>query len=221
MNAFTTDLFSSIQPIYQRILAHPFLLGLQDGKLSEDRFQFYVIQDAHYLKDFGRGLAILAAKSPKDEWMEMFAEHAKNAIVVERMLHEGFLKDWNLSLEDVNNVAVAPNTLLYTSYLMRIAYERDFSEILGAFLPCYQIYWEVGKELIRTGSPNPLYQKWIATYGGEEFGGLVQKVLEITDEVTQELPQSKKQIILGHYQMTSRFEYLFWDMGYKKQEWEI
>ena len=35
--------------------------------------------------------------------------------------------------------------MLYTSYLLRIAYERPFHEGLGAFLPCYWIYWEVGK----------------------------------------------------------------------------
>ncbi|MDP8972351.1 MAG: hypothetical protein M3N45_04060 [Actinomycetota bacterium] len=41
--------------------------------------------------------------------------------------------------------------------------------MLGAVLPCYWIYWEVGQTLLEHGSPNPYYRKWIDTCGGEEL----------------------------------------------------
>ena len=48
---FTGELWRSIEEIYTQILAHPFLAGLTDGALTEERFRFYVLQDAVYLRD--------------------------------------------------------------------------------------------------------------------------------------------------------------------------
>jgi thiaminase/transcriptional activator TenA len=90
MATFSETLWQGITEIYRRILAHPFLTGLTDGTLPDDAFRFYAVQDALYLRDFGRGLALLAAKSPTDDAMIMFSDHAKNALVVERALHGSF-----------------------------------------------------------------------------------------------------------------------------------
>src|SRR5439155_21776391 len=93
---FTVQLWESIAPIYRAILAHPFLEGLTAGTLAEPAFRFYVLQDALYLREFARCLAQAAARAPHDAWCELFAEHAKVALVVERSLHQGFLRDWDL-----------------------------------------------------------------------------------------------------------------------------
>ena len=45
-------------------------------------------------------------------------------------------------------------------------------------LPCYWIYARVGEELLGRGSPDPLYARWIAMYGGEEFQAVVDAVLD-------------------------------------------
>ena len=221
MKSFCETLFSRIQPIYQRILAHPFIAGLTAGTLDPAAFQFYVTQDALYLKDFARGLAVLAAKSPTDDAVVMFSEHAKTAIVVERALHEGFFKEWGIASSETELAVRAPSTLLYTSYLLRVAYERPFHECLGAFLPCYWIYWEVGKELQRKGSPVPIYQRWIDTYASEEFATVVNEVIALADRIADPLTADDRERVAEHFVMTSRFEYLFWDMGYRRATWDI
>jgi thiaminase/transcriptional activator TenA len=221
MTRFSDTLWQRIEGIYRQILAHPFLTGLTDGSLSADAFRFYAIQDALYLRDFARGLSLLAAKAPTDDVMIMFSEHAKNAIVVERALHGSFFKDWGLTPQDVYATPLAPNNVLYTSYLLRVAYESPFHEGLGAFLPCYWIYWEVGKELERRGSSVSIYQRWIDTYASTEFGDIVQQVIALLDQVAETLTVVGREKIAGHFVMTSRFEYLFWDMGYRRQAWEI
>lgn len=221
MATFSETLFQRIQGIYDRILAHPFLTGLTDGTLSEAAFRFYAIQDALYLQDFSRGLALLAAKAPTDDAVILFSEHAKNAIVVERSLHESFFATWGLAPQAVYVTPKAPNNLLYTSYLLRVAYERPFHEGLGAFLPCYWIYWEVGKELEQRGSANAIYQRWIETYASEEFGAVVQEVLKLINSMAATLTEADQERVAAHFVMTSRFEYLFWDMGYRQQVWEV
>ena len=218
---FTSQLWESISEIYAAILAHPFLNGLTSGDLPEATFRFYVIQDALYLRDYARCLTIAAAKSPDDRWCEMFAEHAKGALVVERSLHEGFFAQWGLSEADVYAKPPAPTNLAYTSYLLRVAYGSSFEELLGALLPCYWIYWEVGKTLQTRGSVSPTYQRWIDTYGSEEFGTVVRQVLDVTNEAIVDLPETRRERIRGHFLTTSRYEWLFWDAAYRQERWQI
>jgi thiaminase/transcriptional activator TenA len=122
----------------------------------------------------------------------MFAEHAAGAITVEKSLHDGFLKDFGLPEGAVDRVPAARTTLAYTSYLLRIASLGDYPEVLAAVLPCYWIYERVGKTLLENGSPEPRYQKWIDTYGGEDFGVLVQAVLDLTDKACEGLDPGSK-----------------------------
>ena len=218
---FTDFLWDSIGEIYGKILEHPFIQGLTDGSLSEESFRFYAVQDALYLRDFARGLAILGAKAPEDGWLMMFAEHAKDTIQVERALHESFFKEWKLTEEEVYSTPLAPNNLLYTSYLLKVAYERPFHEGMGAFLPCYWIYGEVGKELEKRGSPKELFRLWIQTYASEEFDAIVQQVLEVMDKVALGLTDSEKEMVREHFITTSKMEYLFWDMGFNQQAWRV
>jgi thiaminase/transcriptional activator TenA len=217
--SITQTLWNSITPIYKAILDHPFLRGIADGTLDEKAFRFYVVQDAHYLRDYARALSICSARAPREDDILMFAQHASGAIEVERSLHESFFADFGLSDEDVAAEPVAPTTLAYTSYLLATAYGGDFSDALAAVLPCYWIYWEVGKELSRTASPNPLYQRWIDTYGGEEFGSIVTEVLELTDRVGSSASEMQRSRMRSHFITTSRYEWMFWDMGYSQEQW--
>lgn len=218
---FTDSLWASIGEIYGRILRHPFIQGLTDGSLDEASFRFYVVQDALYLRDYARGLALLGAKAPRDRWLLMFLEHARDALAVERALHESFFKEWQLMDEDVYSTPLAPTNLLYTSYLLRIAYERPFWEVLGCFLPCYWIYGEVGKELERRGSPEELYRRWIGTYASEAYASIVRQVVEVMDEVAEGLGEEDRKLVRHHFILTSKLEYLFWDMGYRREGWGI
>jgi len=218
---FTESLWGSIGDIYDKTLNHPFIRGLIEGSLDEDAFRFYVIQDALYLRDYARGLALLGAKAPQDRWLMMFIEHARDVILVERALHESFFKDWQLTDEEIYSTPMAPTNLLYTSYLLKTAYERPFREILGCFLPCYWIYWEVGKELERRGSPKELFRRWIQTYSSEQYASIVRQVLEVMDQVSQGLKEEDLRLIRNHFIVTSKLEYLFWDMGFQKQVWGI
>jgi thiaminase (transcriptional activator TenA) len=218
---FTESLWVSVGDIYDKILRHPFILGLTEGTLDEEAFRFYVIQDALYLKDYARGLALLGARAPQDQWLMMFAEHARDVIVVERALHESFFKDWKMSDEDVYSTPMAPTNLLYTSYLLKTAYERPFPETLGCFLPCYWVYWEVGKELEKRGSPKELFRRWIQTYSSGQYASIVRQVLGVMDQVARGLKEDDLRLIRNHFRMTSKLEYLFWDMGFHRQTWGI
>lgn len=218
---FTGELWRSIEGIYIEILGHPFLRGLIDGTLAEERFRFYVLQDALYLREYARALSLAGVRSPDEDALVMFNEHSAGAITVERSLHEGFLKDLSVVLEEAEAAEASPTTLAYTSFLLRTATLGDYPEVLGAVLPCYWIYAEVGKTLLEHGSPNPRYQKWIDTYGGEEFGVLVEAVLDLTDETCKDLNPAQKARVTRAFVTTSRYEWMFWDAAWRLEGWPV
>ncbi|MDT4912800.1 MAG: hypothetical protein QOC66_1928, partial [Pseudonocardiales bacterium] len=63
-DTWTSRLWSAAEPIYAAILEHPFLTGLTDGSLPPAAFAYFLGQDAHYLRDYARALAVVGAKAP-------------------------------------------------------------------------------------------------------------------------------------------------------------
>jgi thiaminase/transcriptional activator TenA len=218
---FTAGLWQSIAPIYAAILRHPFVAGLTDGSLPRESFQFYAVQDALYLREYARSLALAAARAPDDDWIVMFNEHAAGALKVERALHESFFAEFGLTPAAVRATPLAPTNLAYCSYLLSIAYAGPFHETVAAVLPCYWIYWEVGKELERKGSADPLYTRWIGTYASEEFGGVVRAVIDVTDRIAATLGAAEREAMRRHFETTSRYEWMFWDMGWRRERWPV
>ncbi len=219
--AFSASLWAGIEDVYAEILAHPFIAGLTSGDLDEAAFAFYVVQDAHYLREYARALSVCAARAPGEPAIAMFAEHAAGAIAVERELHESFFAAMGLTEETIAATPMAPTNVAYCSYLLASAYGGSFAEALGAVLPCYWIYREVGSELLTRGSPNPLYARWIETYGGEEFGAVVQAVLDLTDRIGPTLSAGDRAAAAARFGVTSRYEWMFWDMGWRREAWPV
>ena len=217
--SLTRELWTTMVPVYDAILRHPFVVGLTDGSLPRECFRYYAIQDALYLREFARALSLAAARAPEDDWIVMFNEHAAGALRVERALHEGFFKEFGLSPAEVAATPLAPTNLAYTSYLLAVAYGRPFHEALAALLPCYWVYWEVGKALERAASPDPLYARWIATYASGEFGDVVRAVLAVTDVVGARLAAAEREAMRRHVLTTTRYELMFWDMGWRLEAW--
>lgn len=220
MQTLTNRLWESInEDIYPSILNHPFLQGLTRGDLSQGAFQYYVNQDSAYLGAFGRGLAILAARCDFPDGFMMFCEHARNTLIVEQALHREFLQSFDSFSEPPRWNDLSPNGLLYTSYLLRVAHECPYHEAVAAFLPCYWIYRRVGQHLVKAGSPNPLYQRWIDTYSGDEFGEVVKEMLALVERVGADVSESGQLRMRDHFRRTSELEYLFWDAAYTGQTW--
>jgi thiaminase (transcriptional activator TenA) len=211
-------LWSDITATYEAIVAHPFLTGLGDGTLPHAAFRHYVVQDAHYLRGYARALAACAAKAPDEDTTVLFAQHSASAIAAERDLHAALMAELGGAPE---TEPVGPTTTAYVSYLMATALGGSFAEALGAVLPCYWIYARVGEHLLATGSPDPLYARWIAMYGGPEFQAVVDAVLDVTDRVGAGLSEGELARMRHHVTTTSRYEWMFWDAGWRRERWPV
>jgi thiaminase (transcriptional activator TenA) len=214
-------LWSDAQDIYASILDHPFLSGLADGTLARESFRHYIVQDAHYLRGYARALALCAAKATDPADTVMFAEHAAGAIAAERDLHAALMHELGSSAEPAAREPVAPTTRAYVSYLLAAAYGGSFAEAVAAVLPCYWIYARVGAELLARSSPDPLYARWIAMYGGDEFQAVVDSVLALADRVGAVVSTAERELMREHFRTTARYEWMFWDAGYRRETWPV
>jgi thiaminase (transcriptional activator TenA) len=173
--AWSREAWQRIAPLYRAILDLPFNRELAAGSLSRERFTFYMLQDAHYLAYFARALAVTAARAPDNDALIQFAGSAREAVVVERALHEGFFKAYGVSSADAEATEPSPTCAHYTHYLLALAHNAPYEVAVAALLPCFWIYWEVGKHLLATAQPDNPYQAWIDTYADEAFAAGVPK----------------------------------------------
>ena len=86
--------WKTIEPIYDKIIEMPFITELMNGTLPLEKFQYYMVQDAFYLDQFGRALAIIGARVDNVEDSLAYIKFAEGAIVVEKALHESYFEEF-------------------------------------------------------------------------------------------------------------------------------
>lgn len=221
MASFSEQAWQRTAPLRAAIDALPFNTELAAGTLSRDRFQGYIIQDALYLDQYGRALAIAGARGPNGETLRLFGESALEAVAVEQALHGSYLRAFGVDAAMMAAAEPSPDCLGYTSFLMATAYHDPFEVLVAALLPCFWIYWDVGNTIAkRTAADNP-YQAWISTYSDPGYGAHVRKVIEATDRAADGATAAMRQKMMTAFIRSTQWEWLFWDSAYQKRGWPV
>ncbi|MBA4145468.1 MAG: thiaminase II [Cytophaga sp.] len=205
------------QRIYDQIITMPFISDLMEGTLEQDKFNFYILQDAMYLEDFGRTLSLIAARAHRKDDVLHFIRFAEGAIVVERALHALYLKE-----QEVKQKEVSPACHHYTGFLISTAATAQVEIAMAAVLPCFWIYKKVGDYMLahQNKNNNP-YQNWINTYAGEDFGVAVDKAIQICDEVAAQCTDEQRTSMTHAFVTACKLEWMFWDSAWRMEQWPI
>ena len=219
---FCDDIERLTLPLMQGILSHPFVTGIGDGTLDVARFKHYISQDYAYLIDYGRALALCSARADDLETMSWFAKLLDETLNVEMDLHRGYCAEFGITAEELAATVAAPTTVAYTSFLLKVAYQGSFAELVAALLPCQWGYWEIGKYLAERGLPAnaPLYAKWIEMYSNPEFAQLAGETRDLADRLGERAGPAELAAMGDAYVTCLRLERKFWDMGYNLEGWE-
>jgi thiaminase (transcriptional activator TenA) len=220
-DSWSDRLWSAMAGPYVAVLEHPFLSGLADGTLPAAAFTRYLAQDAHYLRDYARALALLGARAERLEDTAMLARHAVGAAEVELALHRDLLGAVGVDGAALAGVPASPTTYAYTRHLLTTVQQGSFAEGVAAVLPCYWIYARVGQVLVARGSAEPRYQRWIDTYAGTEFGALVESVLALVDRLGTELTPGQQASAELAALTSARYEWMFFDAALRGEEWPV
>jgi thiaminase/transcriptional activator TenA len=219
---FYQEMRQKADPLWQAIVAHPFVKGIGDGTLSRDRFEFYLKQDYVYLIEFSRVFALAGAKARILPDMGTFATLLNVTLNTEMELHRKTCAAFGIPAQELAKTRKSMVTSAYTDMLVRTCYEGSLSDILAVLVPCACGYVEIARTLKSKGLPdNPFYRDWIETYTSREFCELADWLVDKMNEHAAGAPARLKEHWYRLYETSTRFEYLFFDMGWKKEEWPV
>ncbi|HUC11650.1 MAG TPA: TenA family protein [Stellaceae bacterium] len=201
------------------IQALPFNQELAAGTLAREPFQHYITQDALYLGEFSRALALAAARAPDTSTLQAFAQSALGAVAVERVLHEHYLHAFGVDPASLASTEPAPDCLAYTNFLLATAYHEPWEVLVAALLPCFWIYWDVGCAIAATAAVDNPYRAWIDTYADPSFGAAVQTILATADSAADSAGDALRRRMLAAFIRAAQYEWLFWDGAYHRRGW--
>ena len=213
---FAAELRAASADVWDAQHAHPFVRGIGDGTLDAARFRFYVRQDYRFLIEYGRLLALGAARAPRLAEMRRFAALAQGVLETEMALHVGFAQRWDITAEELEAEPMAPATAAYTDFLLRTAALGDYAELVAALLPCMWGYAEIGERLAAAGVPDhPGYAAWIATYADPEFQALAAWARELCDTAAGDAGDGARARMHAAFRTCSEHELAFWEAAWK------
>ena len=219
--SFSADAWKNNADIYTKIIEMPFNQEMISGKLNSKKFQFYMVQDAHYLIAFSKSLSILASKAQVSEEIIQFAEAAKVAIVVERSLHETYFQRFGLTRSDVENIEMSPVCDHYVNFLLATTTNNSYEVGVATILPCFWIYAEVGKHIYHQSVGKNPYLDWIDSYASEEFEESVNHVIKTTDHAAADASKTTIKMMHHVFRRATQLEWMFWDSAYQMQSWPV
>ncbi|MGP1395244.1 MAG: thiaminase II [Inquilinaceae bacterium] len=221
MKTFSDRAWDRTEALRRRIDDLPFNRELAAGRLSRARFRFYMIQDALYLEQYSRTLAIASARAPDAAAMEFFAGAAQGALVVERALHGGFFEQFGVAPSDAAKTEPSPTCYGYTNFLLTVAHQAPYEDLVAAVLPCFWIYWDVGKRIAAETVPDNPYRAWIDTYSDPSFGRSVETAIAVADRAAAATTASGRAAMLAAFTRSVQYEWMFWDSAYREEAWPV
>jgi thiaminase/transcriptional activator TenA len=207
------ELLAEARPIWQAMIAHPFLQELATGTLSRERFHFWVQQDYRFVQDGIRFLGLLIARAPDEELRRGLLD-AVVAFRNELTIFEEYARQHALSLA----VEPTPICLGYTSFLLATAATGSLVEALTVLWGAEKAYYDAWSAVRAQLGLAPAYARWIENWTSPQFASWVDWLGE---QLAKRATTADQPSIRAAFLATARYEYLFWDMVYTGSNWPI
>ncbi|WP_409968534.1 thiaminase II [Bengtsoniella intestinalis] len=203
--------------IWQQYYVHPFVLGIQEGTLEQEKFRQYMIQDYLYLVDYTKTFAIGVAKANSIPTMQLFAGSIHTLTHTEMDIHRGYMGTLAITQEEIDTTKPALPNLSYTSYMLRQAYEGSVVEVLASILSCAYSYEVIAKTMVQNRPEcvdDALYGSWIRGYASDDYAEKNQVLIEMLNDWTKEYTEAQQQRLEDIFLACSEYELAFWDMAW-------
>src|SRR6266540_1941106 len=109
---------------------------------------------------------------------------------------------------------LAPTTRAYVNHLIASAALGDVGATAAAILPCPWTYHLLGERLGEVG--HPVFREWAAVYRAGLLAESVRAWCTLVDAAGRRDEETRRR--LEHaFLFSSRYEYLFWEMAYRRE----
>ena len=217
--ALSDDLRAGVGPVWERVVAHPFVIELGDNTLPQETFDRYFDQDYLFLRDWAIMLSLATAKAPNFDAARQLVGFLHLVLGGEEGLFQQAFRERGLSREDVANLEYRPTTFHYSGYIRKIAYEGSFLDVIALLLAVEWPYMDWAQRLDAAGKrpTNDYYQTWINLHTGQEMTGFVAWLRQTVDAAP--VSEADRARLQGIFKDVLRYEYMFWEMAYRAEEW--
>jgi thiaminase/transcriptional activator TenA len=211
------------EDVWATLHAHPFIRELAGGTLAPDRFRFYVEQNLMYLPEYGRAMALGAARAPDLETMASFARDLANILESEIPENRELLRRvLELGAADRGGSAcMAPANVAYTSFLVATAATGSPLDVMAAILPCTWTYGDIASALVAEGlvHDHPVYAEWIRFFGLPAYADIVSGMRADFETLAAGIDEAELARLSTLFRDSVRLERGFWDMAYGLVQW--
>lgn len=190
-----------------------FVRNLGSGCLDRGAFDFYLGQDALYLRGYARALARASELSPTFEEQAFWAKAAHDALAAEMQLHTSWLPEAG-STERASTPAAA--TRAYLEHLLGTGagtgtgpVTGEYERLVGAVLPCFWIYADVGARLRNASHTGHPYAEWLDTYSDPAFTESTVDAVRILETVLERSAEDVRALICSAFRESTHREYEF------------
>ncbi len=217
--SFTRNLKTSAASVWEEGYQHPFVQELGKGTLDHGKFQFYLLQDYLYLLQYTKVFALAVTRADNESMMLQLTA-MQQGMLNELNVHRHYMAGFGIGPADVAKVEASLFNRTYTANMIAIAQTGDLAETLAAVLPCPWSYSDYAKRLkaeYLSALEGNYYRTWIETYSSDEFEGTFAWLFDALDSLVESKDEAGKKRVEEAFVSSVEFEYLFWDMAYKKE----
>lgn len=212
----TQQLLDYAAEVWTAYNEHPFVLGIQNGTLEREKFRFYMIQDYLYLGDYAKIFALGVAKATSLSNAMLFSRYI-SVMNGELNVHSNYMARLGITQEDIDSAKRSLDSLSYTSYMLRVAYEETEVEIVAAILACAYSYEVIAKKMVENNPAavdDEFYGSWISGYVSEEYSEENRVLIELLDDMTKSYTPAQIEHLKEVFLACSRYEMAFWDLSW-------
>ena len=187
-----------------------FVRGLADGSLDRTAFVRYLAQDALYLRDYSRVLAVASSTATDAAEQAFWAASARGAIIGELELHESWLPEGEAFAAEPDTATNA-----YLNHLLATSARGDYAVLAAALLPCFWIYVDLGERLAAGAfgpqalAPGHPYASWLETYADPTFAVATREAIGIVTRLAAAADAPTRRAMWQAFRESSEHELAF------------
>ncbi|MDE2842804.1 MAG: hypothetical protein OXN21_05415 [Chloroflexota bacterium] len=122
-------------------------------------------------------------------------------------------------MDYINEVGRSPTNTAYVNHMLTTASLCGLGPAAAALLPCPWTYHELKNEV--GASEHPLYSQWTSFYVAGFLEDSVNAWRGFVDQMAAEAGTEELEAMRQAFLVSSRYEYMFWDMAYRMETWPV
>lgn len=207
-----------LDDVWRRARTHAFLTELVESRLPKDNFLFYLHQDAWFLAEDAKVMALAASRAPSLAVAARVSELIAAVNNAEQNRHRVFAEALGRPL-NTPALRPAPTAYAYVSHLRSVALDGHFPTIMAALLPCPWLYCDFGRHFADRTPADPIYRDWLEPYKDPAFAERVAFQRDLVDSLVGASAPDERLRAERAFETSLRYEERFWSMAMSQETW--